>query len=144
MVDSIMNFTDLTAFCTSISSNATTITAVANKLASALEKDDQNALQLNLITASLGQLHRSMEQLEQALNAAPLISRQLNDQLFTLLAACAGRMDDVHTDFTNLHPSDLSSLNGSFLTTYSGFAMIHAQTFAFFTNVLSQYVVSSF
>lgn len=137
-----MDLINLTAFCTSISSNAVSITAVANKLASALQRDDHNALQLNLMAASLGQLHRSMEQLEQALNAAPVISRQLHDQLFNSLSACAGRMNDVHTDVMYLHPSDLSSLNGSFLTAYAGFTMIHAQTFAFLTNVLSQYVVS--
>ncbi|KIL94017.1 hypothetical protein FAVG1_02579 [Fusarium avenaceum] len=134
-----MDLINLTAFCTSISSNAVSITAVANKLASALQRDDHNALQLNLMAASLGQLHRSMEQLEQALNAAPVISRQLHDQLFNSLSACAGRMNDVHTDVMYLHPSDLSSLNGSFLTAYAGFTMIHAQTFAFLTNVLSQH-----
>jgi hypothetical protein len=138
-----MSLTDLTAFCTSISSYAISIIAAANKLASALEKDDQNALQLNLMATSLDQLHRSATQLEQALNAAPLISRQLNDQLCRLLTACASRMGDLHIDFMNLQPVDLFSLNGSFLTTLSGFAMIHGQVFVFLAGVLNQYVVSS-
>jgi hypothetical protein len=143
MTDCVMSLTDLTGFCTSTTSYATSIAAAANKLASAFEKDHQNALQLDLMASSLHQLHRSAAQLEQALNAAPLISRQLNAQLCYLLTACASQMGDLHTDFMNLQPSDLSSLNSSFLTTYSGFAMIHGQVFVFLTSVLSQYVVSS-
>ncbi|KAM0261249.1 hypothetical protein ACHAPA_009887 [Fusarium lateritium] len=134
-----MSLTDLTGLCTSLAFHATSITAAAIKLASSLEPDNQNVLQLNLMAASLEQLHRSTTQLEQALKAAPLISRELNDRMCHLLAACAGRMDNLYKDFMKLQPADLSSLNGSFLTTFSGLAMIHGQVFVFFTGVVSQY-----
>ncbi|KAM0342584.1 hypothetical protein ACHAPU_009439 [Fusarium lateritium] len=131
-----MALIDPAQLCTSISVHAASIAATANKLAGDLDRDDPNVLQLNMMATSLDQLERQIAQLLHALNYTKVVSTQLRDVIDRLLAACAGRMNNLHQDFTVLQPADLLTLNGSFLTANSSYVMIHGQLLAYFASIL--------
>ncbi|KAF4994313.1 hypothetical protein FGRMN_5898 [Fusarium graminum] len=131
-----MTLIDSAQLCASISIHAASIAATANKLADSLSREDPNVLQLNLMATSLDQLQRQAAQLLQTLNSTKVVPTQLHDDIDRLLAACAGRMNNMHQDFTGLQPAGLPVLKGSILTAYSSYVMIHGQLFTHFVDTL--------
>ncbi|KAF5656759.1 ankyrin protein [Fusarium heterosporum] len=131
-----MALIDPAQLCASISVHATSITATANKLADSLDRGDPNVLQLNMMAASSDSLQRQTSQFLQTLNSTKVVPTQLRDDIDRLLAACAGRMNNMHRDFTGLQPADSLMLNGSILTAYSSYIMIHSQLFTYFDGTL--------
>ncbi|KAJ4259735.1 hypothetical protein NW762_007666 [Fusarium torreyae] len=128
--------TSLTTLCTSISTRAVSSLAETRKLVEGLDKADKHVLQFNFVSTALDQLRTHASQLEEALNAAAVISQRLRDALAQSMTSCEKVMAASHKQLTGLQPGTLGASDTSFLMTHSGFLIATGQLFVFFINVL--------
>lgn len=125
--------TSLTSLCSSIANRAAS---------SAGELDTLGAARPGPILAlaeHIRQIGRGASQLEQALDAAPAISQQLQHLLGRALATGDAATGRLHKQVMRLRAENLAAVDADYAEAYGRFLETYSRLFAYFGDALSMY-----